>query len=423
VELKSGYKQSEVGSIPEDWRASSLGREADLLAGFPFSSSGFTDSGIRLLRGSNVKRGVVDWSVEITQYWPTVERHLQAYEQHDGDLVIAMDGALVGHSFATVAKADLPSLLVQRVARVRAKHSVQGLLCAWVSSEYFVRHVNLVKTHTAIPHISPKDIRNFFVAVPNDSVEQHAIATALTDVDALLDGLDRLIAKKRDLKQAAMQQLLTGRTRLPGFTDAWSPGRLGDAGTFLKGSGIKKNEAQSGDLPCVRYGEIYTHHNDYIREFSSWISRAVASTATRLHSGDVIFAGSGETKEEIGKCVAFIDQCEAYAGGDTVILRSSGVDPLFMGYYCNTPHIKAQKASKGQGDAVVHISAAALAAIRVVLPPLEEQVSIGAAFLDLDAELAALEARRDKTRLLKQAMMQELLTGRTRLVDTQGATA
>jgi len=235
-------------------------------------------------------------------------------------------------------------------------------------------------------------------------------------VDALLAGLERLIAKKRDLKQAAMQQILTGQTRLPGFSGAWEVKRLGEVGIFLKGSGVRKDEAQSGGLPCIRYGEIYTYHNDYIKQFNSWISVEVAATATRLKQGDLLFAGSGETKEEIGKCVAFVDSCEAYAGGDTVILRPAGANPMFMGYFCNTAPVVAQKASKGQGDAVVHISAAALSSIIVALPSLPEQTAIAAVLADMDAELSTLAARRDKTRALKQAMMQELLTGRTRLL-------
>lgn len=89
---------------------------------------------------------------------------------------------------------------------------------------------------------------------------------------------------------------------------------------------------------------------------------------------------------------------------------------MFMGYYCNTAPINAQKASKGQGDAVVHISAAALSSVEVTLPPLDEQTAIAAVLADMDAELSALKARRDKTRLVKQGMMQELLTGKTRLV-------
>ncbi|MDD3545198.1 MAG: restriction endonuclease subunit S, partial [Kiritimatiellae bacterium] len=248
-------------------------------------------------------------------------------------------------------------------------------------------------------------------------VEQRAIATALSDVDALLEGLDRLIAKKRDLKQAAMQQLLTGQTRMPGFKGKWETKRLGDVGIFLKGSGIRKDEAQSGDLPCVRYGEIYTHHNDCVRFYNSRISQAVAATAVRLRKGDILFAGSGETKEEIGKCVAFIDDCEAYAGGDIVILRPHEADPIFMGYYGNTASIRKQKASKGQGDAVVHISTSALASVEATLPTLPEQTAIAAVLSDMDAEIEALELRRAKTADLKQAMMQELLTGRTRLVN------
>jgi type I restriction enzyme S subunit len=153
-----------------------------------------------------------------------------------------------------------------------------------------------------------------------------------------------------------------------------------------------------------------------IKQFNSWISVEVAATATLLKQGDLLFAGSGETKEEIGKCVAFGDNCEAYAGGDTVILRPAGANSMFMGYFCNTAPVVAQKASKGQGDAVVHISAAALSSIMVTLPSLPEQTAIAAVLSDMDAELSLLTARRDKTRALKQAMMQELLTGRTRLL-------
>jgi type I restriction enzyme S subunit len=213
-----------------------------------------------------------------------------------------------------------------------------------------------------------------------------------------------------------MQQLLTGQTRLPGFHGEWEVKRLGELGSFLKGSGVKKDESQSGHLPCIRYGEIYTRHNDYIKEFHSFISSKVAATACLLKQGDLLFAGSGETKEEIGKCVAFVDDFEAYAGGDIVILRPQGVDSLFLGFSLNTPSITRQKASRGQGDAVVHIGSSALADISLNLPPLPEQTAIAEVLTDMDAELAVLEQRREKTRALKQAMMQELLTGRTRLV-------
>jgi type I restriction enzyme S subunit len=213
-----------------------------------------------------------------------------------------------------------------------------------------------------------------------------------------------------------MQELLTGKRRLPGFSGKWETKRLGEFGFFLKGSGVSKSEALSGALACVRYGELYTRHNDYIRGYYSWISVEVAQTATRLVRGDILFAGSGETKEEIGKCAAFLDQREAYAGGDIVILRTRDSDPLYLGYYLNTEPVARQKASRGQGDAVAHISSAALSAIEVTIPKPAEQSAIAAILSDMDAEIAALEAKLAKARQVKQGMMQELLTGRIRLI-------
>jgi type I restriction enzyme S subunit len=210
--------------------------------------------------------------------------------------------------------------------------------------------------------------------------------------------------------------LLSGKKRLPGFSGKWEARRLGDLGPLLKGRGVTRAESGSGTLACIRYGELYTHHNYYVKAIHSWISREVAATATRLQSGDILFAGSGETKDDIGKCAAFVDDVEAYAGGDIIILRNKHADGLFLGYYLNTEPINHQKASKGQGDAVVHITASALANIECVLPPVPEQSAIGTVLSDMEAEIKALQSKLSKARQLKQAMMQELLTGTIRLV-------
>jgi type I restriction enzyme S subunit len=271
------------------------------------------------------------------------------------------------------------------------------------------------KQTTNLASINKTAIGQLPVAVP-PLEEQEAIAGALSDADALIESVEQLIAKNRWLKQGVMQELLTGNRRLPGFSEEWEVTRLGELGCFLKGSGVTRDESASGNLACVRYGEIYTRHSDYIKSYHSWISHDVATSATRLKRGDILFAGSGETKEEIGKSVAVVNDVEAYAGGDIVILRSEGVDPLFLGYYLNTAPINRQKASRGQGDAVVHISAAALADIRGALPSVEEQTAIATILSDTDAEIAALEAKLAKVRSVKQGMMQELLTGRIRLV-------
>jgi type I restriction enzyme S subunit len=264
-------------------------------------------------------------------------------------------------------------------------------------------------------NIGQRNLSRVLAPVP-PLVEQRAISEALSDVDGLLGGLDRLIAKKRDLKQAAMQQLLTGQTRLPGFNGEWEVKRLGEVGIFFKGSGIRKDEVRADGLPCVRYGEIYTYHNDHIRAFNSFITRQTAKQSKRLAKGDLLFAGSGETAEEIGKCVAYLWDDEAYAGGDIVIFSPSGQSSAYLGYLMNHSTIAVQKARFGQGDAVVHISARNLARLELHLPGLLEQTAIAEALMDMDAELMALEQRREKTRALKQAMMQELLTGKTRLL-------
>lgn len=210
------------------------------------------------------------------------------------------------------------------------------------------------------------------------------------------------------------------RTAVGVIPKDWGVTRLGDLGTFLKGNGVTRDQAQSGYLPCIRYGEIYTVHNEHIRAFFSWISPAIASTATRLHSGDLLFAGSGETKEEIGKCVAFLEDIEAFAGGDIVILRPVGVDSNFLGYALNSPRVNRQKSRWGQGDAVVHISARALAQVSFPVPPRNEQRAIAAALSDADALIESLDRLIAKKRAIKQATMQQLLTGQTRLPGFTG---
>lgn len=166
------YKASELGSIPEDWKVLSVGQVCDLLTGFPFSSSKYSNSGIRLLRGSNVKRGITDWSDGITQYWPEISADIKQYELCAGDIVISMDGSLVGRSFAQLSDSDLPAVLLQRVARVRTNFVVQGFLKEWICSQFFTEHCDAVKTVTAIPHISPQDIRSFKFLMPPTNDER-----------------------------------------------------------------------------------------------------------------------------------------------------------------------------------------------------------------------------------------------------------
>ena len=211
------------------------------------------------------------------------------------------------------------------------------------------------------------------------------------------------------------------QTEVGVIPEDWQIVLMGSLGKFSKGQGISKDEAVSGEIPCVRYGEIYTHHNDIIRLFNSRISVEVARRSKRLSKGDLLFAGSGETKEEIGKCVAFVGEEEAYAGGDIVIFTPNKGSSRFFGYLFNSPIIAHQKASKGQGDAIVHISSSALSSIKVPLPPTKaEQESIAEALSDTDALIESLEQLIAKKRQIKQGAMQELLTGKKRLPGFNG---
>lgn len=204
--------------------------------------------------------------------------------------------------------------------------------------------------------------------------------------------------------------------------EEWEVKALGEVGVFSKGLGVSRSESNSGALPCVRYGEIYTDYNDYIKEFRSFISEKVAAGAKLMSPGDILFAGSGETKEEIGKTVAFLGGVDrAYCGGDILILSPSrGYDSKFLGYVCNSQPIVAQKASRGQGDAVVHIRSGSLAEVVIPVPPRPEQEKIAEALSDVDGLLAAMTKLIEKKHAIKQGAMQQLLTGKKRLAGFTG---
>jgi type I restriction enzyme, S subunit len=211
-DLLTGQKR--LPGFTGDWETRRLGDFIDLLTGFPFPSQSYAETGIRLLRGSNVKRGVTDWSEEITQYWPQISAGIKEYVLQVGDIVIAMDGSLVGRSFAQLTDLDLPALLLQRVARIRSNFVDMGFLKEQICCEAFTEYCDSVKTVTAIPHISPKDIRDFKIPLAPTRIEQQAIAAILSDMDVEIVALEAKLAKARQVKQGMMQELLTGRIRL-----------------------------------------------------------------------------------------------------------------------------------------------------------------------------------------------------------------
>ncbi len=417
MEVKRGFKQTEVGVIPEDWEVPFLHELSErIMVGIASAAThAYRERGVVMFRNQNIKPNKLDDSDVLyidADYETTYKNKRLKY----GDLLTARTG-YPGTTSLVPEQYEGAQSFTTLITRPRRTSVDSSYLCFFINSEAGQAYFIQTQIGGGQKNVNASSLKQLYVVLPPTLAEQEAIAEALSDADALIESLEQLLTKKRQIKQGAMQELLTGKKRLPGFSGDWVEKRLGELGSFLKGSGVSRSESMFGSLPCIRYGEIYTSHEDIIRVFESWISDDVAANATLIKEGDILFAGSGETKEEIGKCVAYIGYEEAYAGGDIVILRPKAVDSRFLGFYLNTNEIVQQKSSRGQGDAVVHISASAIAQIEARLPPTtEEQAAIATILSDMDEEIASLDAKLDKARHIKQGMMQELLTGRIRLV-------
>lgn len=202
----TNYQDKENNTIV--WKT--LGEVCDILVGYPFNSSQFKTSGVKLLRGMNVKRGVLEFSPEIDKYWIS-DDGLDKYKLADGDIVIAMDGSLVGKSFGVVRSSHLPLLLVQRVARLRVKNVNQQYIYQYISCK-FHQYVEKKKTAGAIPHISQKDIADLQIPIPNIEV-QNKIASILSDFDSicsdLTSGLPAEIEARKKQYEYYRDKLLT----------------------------------------------------------------------------------------------------------------------------------------------------------------------------------------------------------------------
>ena len=412
--VPSGYKRTEAGVVPEDWGVRSL----KSMLGEP-SSYGINAPAVPFDGSLPTYIRITDIG-EDGRFRPTPRVSVNGARDtlcflRPGDLVFARTGASVGKSYLYDPR-DGPLVFAGFLIRIAPDPNQ-------LRSEYIAQYVqtrrywNWIANNSARsgqPGINAWEYGSLPVPLP-PVPEQRAIAAVLSDVDALIGSLEALIGKKRAIKRAAMQQLLTGRTRLPGFSGEWETRTLGELGAFRKGKGIRRTELRDTGFPCVRYGELYTRYENYVAHPVSRIPPDVAATALRIERGELLFAGSGETAEEIGICVAYIGEESAYAGGDIIVLRVSGQDPVYLAHLMNAPVAARQKARMAQGDAVVHIRSDHLAEVEFPLPPLPEQRAIAAVLTDMDTEITALERGLDKTRAIKQGMMQQLLTGTVRL--------
>ena len=264
----------------------------------------------------------------------------------------------------------------------------------------------------AVVHIYINNLAQVQIELP-PIAEQNAIAEVLSDVDGLLNALEALIAKKQAIKQAVMQQLLTGKTRLPGFNGAWETKQLGEIFTIRAGSSKSQYITQGGKYIIVDMGSVATDGQLIISKFTHY-------EGDFLKEGDLVMPkddiGGGKI---IGK-VAYIDANNLYVLGDHVYaLRLIEGFPKFFSYLINRYETNSTLKSKVGGSAQLGLSRKAVVEQEVPIPTYDEQHAIASVLSDIDTEIAALAQRRDKTRAIKQGMMQQLLTGRVRLSESR----
>ncbi len=256
-----------------------------------------------------------------------------------------------------------------------------------------------------------KDFARIPVTVPPKPVQER-IGKILSTTDRAIAGLAKLIAAKRKLKQGLAQQLLTGQRRLPGCGKPWGSRRLDAISRISKGSGITKEDVRATGLPAVRYGELYTTYDIQIHQVRSFVTPEAATVSKPIQCGDLLLAGSGEDRSEIGKAAAYMGREVAYAGGDVIIISPTAADSVFLAYLLDGQHVRREFYRRAQGESIVHIYMRDVASLEVRLPPLNEQTRIAAVLGAADQELVLLEKKLAALRDLKKGLMQKLMEGR-----------
>jgi type I restriction enzyme S subunit len=428
MELKPGYKLTEVGVIPEEWDVERLGELAEFVtSGSRGWAQFYSESGALFLRSQNVRDGRL--SFEDVQYVsPPTGAEGNRTKVRLNDLLITVTGNSVGN-VALVDQTFEEAYISQHVGLVRLKEPTTGAyICRYLSPNSPGNpQIAGSQSGQSKPGLNLQNLKDFRIALPPTPSELHAIATALSDVDGLLGGLDRLIAKKRDLKQAAMQQLLTGQTRLPGFHGEWEVKTFGELFNFSGGYSASRDQLSSDGHCYLHYGDIHGAtkttvdvRTDYQNIPKLDIPLKRVASKSLLDDGDVVFVDASEDDEGASRHVVVVNKDKKpFISGLHTIVAKSKTDELAHEYrrYCfQTAAIRQQFLFYAVGTKVSGISKTNIAKLKMPVPKVPEQTAIAEVLTEMDAELAALEQRREKTRALKQAMMQELLTGGIRLI-------
>jgi type I restriction enzyme S subunit len=416
MELKAGYKQTEVGVIPEDWEVSTVGQEFSVQLGKMLDAEKNTGVPKPYLGNRSVQWDRIDANNLQTMLMSPSD--IMKFRLRRGDLLVC-EGGDVGRS--AIWQAPIEECYYQKALhRLRPLHHFDPRLMVAILRRYSDQgFLSNYVTQTSIAHFPREKLLE--LPIPNPSKqEQTAIASALSDMDALLDGLDRLITKKRNLKQAAMQQLLTGKTRLAGFGEGkgmksselgeipedWDAGFLLDIASLIHGKAHEQYIVEDGDFEVV--------NSKFISTEGSVIKYASKNFCGAIENDVLMVLSDLPNGKALAKCFFVETSCKYAVNQRVCIYRVKNHDSKFLFYLLNR---NKYFLSLDDGVTQTHILNGDIERCMIVLPTQkEEQKAIAAVLSDMDAEIAALEQRRTKTRDIKQGMMQELLTGRTRLV-------
>lgn len=310
-----------------------------------------------------------------------------------------------------------PFVPIVRLLALVPKHEVSARFV----TEYINYKVVFPLESTGVPQLTVPQVSRISVRVPPFD-EQQRIATVLIDAENLISNLRRLIEKKQVIMQGMLQQLLTGKTRLPGFTSDWQITTLGESGV-ITGAGVdKKANPNESPVRLLNYMDVYK--NEFLEDAS--IHQVVTANQVKIRNcdvraGDVFFTPTSETPDDIARsAVALTDINDVAYSYHLVRWRpQKSWDPTFLGFAFNTDFFRKQVTSLASGSGTRYvISIPGFRSLKISLPPLTEQIEIGKTIKSLSDEINLLKHRLLKLGSLKQAMVQELLTGRTRLVPT-----
>lgn len=423
--LPPGYKQTDVGVIPQEWSTPKIGEIGEVLGGRQLSPNRLGEL-THYLRVANIFDGWIDALDVLSMPFTSSEK--QRFLLRKGDILLNEGQSLdlVGRS--AIYEGDPPDCCFQNtLIRFRASPKAHGPYCQLVFSQFVRTGVfsKIALQTTSIAHLGTSRFASLQLALP-PLPEQKAIAAALGDADGLITALEALIAKKRYVKQGAMQELLTGQRRLPGFRGEWRRQSVGSIFDFAHSTPLSRGQlSEAGEVKYIHYGDIHTRlhtHLDFKTTPMPSAPKHLCTAATRLRIGDWVFADASEDYDGVAKAIEIIGlpvDKEAVAGLHTFLMRerTPTFAPGFKGYLAYEPAFRAQIVRAATGTKVFGISKTQMKQIELHFPPLpDEQGAVAAVLSDMDAEIAALEGKLAKARALKQGMMQVLLTGEVRLV-------